>query len=952
MKRFIKISGLAIILTSLMTCASHDMTITKASPAADPLSLNAQMPLDAKITKGQFANGLTYYIRQKSKPEKRAELRLVINAGSVLENDNQQGLAHFLEHMAFNGTAHFKKQEIINFMESAGMRFGSHLNAYTGFDETVFMLTLPTDRDSLVEKGFQILADWATNISLENDEIDKERGVIREEWRLDRGANARIRDKEFPILFSGSKYADRLPIGRIAVVDTFHYDTLRKFYRDWYRPDLMAVIVVGDFDEARIKGLIERYFSDITQPKNAPDRPVPPVPDHKETLFSIQSDPELTRTLVRVLYKLPLGEEGYVRDYRRTMVENLYNSLLSKRMDELTKTAEPPFLRAFSQKGRLVRSKDCYFVGAIVKDNGADKGLGAVLTEIKRVQKYGFTATELQRVKIQMLRNMEQAFRERDKIYSSNFADEYIRNFLENESAPGIEFENELYKKYIPGITLAEVNALSRQLATDRSRVVLVSAPQKSELKIPTEVELLSILNNVDNQSIEAYIDQVADRDLIEKLPPPGRIVRESRIDSLDVTEMLLSNGVKVVIKPTDFKNDEILLSAYSPGGTSLVPDSNFIAAISSIPIISEGGLGEFNNIALTKKLAGKVVTVRPGMSELTENFSASASPEDMETMFKLIYLYFTAPRQDSTAYLSYRSKMLAMLANRNADPFAAFSDSVNVTLTQHHFRTRPWSTEILNEMDLKKSFSIFRDRFADAGDFTFLLVGNVQIDSVKQQAVRYLANLPTKHRIENWRDVGMHLPSGIIRKEAHKGLEKQSYVQITFSGPFEFNRPNRFELMSVADILRIKLREQVREEKGGTYGVRVNQSTNQYPRPEYRLTIQFGCNPERVAELTAVVFQEVEKLKNEPVGDEDLAKIKQIDLRTYETNLKENKFWLETLYFYYFNNENPLTILHYPEVVAALSKTTLQNAARRYLPAGNYVQVVLYPEQSDSTSN
>ncbi|MCK9484605.1 MAG: insulinase family protein, partial [Candidatus Marinimicrobia bacterium] len=906
---------------------------------------DAELKLDPKITRGQLANGLTYYIRQNAKPEQRAELRLVVNVGSVLENEEQQGLAHFLEHMAFNGTKHFKKHEIISFMESAGMRFGSHLNAYTSFDETVYMLTVPTDQDSLVETGFKILADWATGISLEAEEIDNERGVIREEWRLGRGAEARIRDLEYPVMFYGSLYARRLPIGQIAVVDTFQYETLRKFYRDWYRPDLMAVVAVGDFDETAIKNLIERYFADLPLPEKAPARFIPAVPDHEETLFSIQSDPELTRTIIRIINKLPINEERLVNDYRRTMVENLYNGMLGKRLDELSKDADPPFLQAISHKGRLVRSKDYYYVAAIVKEDGIERGLSSLLAEIRRVQKYGFTDTEFERLKSQVMRNMEQSYRERENFYSGDLADEFTRNFLLNEPAPGIEIEYELYKKYLFGITLDEINALSRQWISDKNRVVLVSAPQKAGLSLPTKSDLIDIINAIRQQPLEAYVDQVVERDLLEQMPKAGRIISESRIDSLDVTELQLSNGARVIIKPTDFKNDEILLSAFSPGGTSLVPDSNYIAAASCIPIIRESGLGEFTKIALNKKLAGKVVSVNPGLGELTEQFSASASPKDLVTMFQLIYLYFTTPRRDSSAYLSYRNKMLTTLANRNVDPFAAFNDTVSATLSQHHFRARPWSVELLDEMDLEKSYEIFRERFAEAGDFTFILVGNVQIDTVKQLIVRYLASLPTIDRIENWRDVGMRLPEGVVYNEARKGIEQKSFVQITFHGPFEWNHANRFLLTSVTDILRIKLREQVREEKGGTYGVRVNQSAIQYPHLEFRITIQFGCNPERAEELTTVIFNEVEKLKSELVSDEDLTKIKQIDLRTYETNLKENRFWLNNLYFYYFNNEDPLNILNYPQLVAGLTKEKIQNAAQCYLPADNHVRVILYPE-------
>ncbi|HRS50869.1 MAG TPA: insulinase family protein [Candidatus Marinimicrobia bacterium] len=944
-----RLTFLTALFITMIACSTSELT--RKTPPTPPspsiaLELDSELALDPKIIKGRFDNGLTYYIRKNERPERRAELRLVVNAGSVLEEEDQRGLAHFLEHMAFNGTARFKKQEIVNFMELAGMPFGSHLNAYTSFDETVYMLTVPTDRDSLLEKGFQILADWASQISLENEEIDKERGVIREEWRLWRRAEMRVQEKEFQVIFWGSLYAERHPIGQITVIDTFHYDTLRKFYRDWYRPDLMAVIAVGDFDEDRVKNLIEQNFIDLKSPTDAPPRPIPPVPDHTETLFSIQTDPELTRNQVDMLIKLPRTEQKYVRDYRHSIVENLYNSMLNERLEELTKTAEPPFLEAVSQKGRLVRSKDCYSIGAVVKDNGIEEGLAAMLTELKRVQEFGFTETELKRAQSEALRNMEQMYRERDKIYSRSFASEYVRNFLDAEPVPGIELEYEFHKKYIPGIELSEVNVLAKEWVTDINRVVLVSAPDKPDLKIPTEAELREIFEKVNRQKVTAYVDQMAESDLISQLPPPGCIMQETYIDSLNITELLLSNGVKVVIKPTNFKNDEVLLSAFSPGGTSLVPDSNYVAAISSVPIVIESGVGEFNSVMLSKKLAGKVVSVRPSLAELTENFSASASPEDLETMFQLIYLYFTAPRKDSTAYLSYREKLKNSIINRAANPLAAFSDTIKVTLSQYHFRARPWTVAMLDEIDLNKSYDIFRQRFGEAGDFTFFLVGNVELDSAKQMAIRYLANLPTLNREESWRDVGIRPPTGVVQKAVYKGLEKQSYVHITFSGSFDWSRQNRFELATVADVLRIKLREQIREEKGGTYGVSVGSSSQQYPYPEFRLTIQFGCNPERVTELIAVVFQEIEKLKSELLSDEDLTKIKQIDLRSYETNLKENRFWLDNLHFYYFNNENPVAILHYPQLVEALTKEMVQNAARRYLPVDNYVQVVLYPEK------
>jgi len=917
-----------------------------ASHSTKALKRGSLIPTDTSVVKGRLDNGLTYYIRRNLKPEKRAELRLVVNVGSVLEQENEQGLAHFLEHMAFNGTRHFARQELIQYIESIGMRFGPDLNAYTGFDETVYILQVPTDRDTLLEKGFLVLSDWAQNISLESREIDKERGVIKEEWRLDRGADARMRDREIPFIYHNSLYARRLPIGQMAVVDTFRYETLRQFYRHWYRPDLMAVVAVGDFEVRVIEEHIAKYFAQIAPALAKNPRQQVTIPDHKETLTALVTDPEATQTIIQVLYKMAPEPESRVRDYRRSLVENLYNNLFNKRLAELVRLAEPPFTNAWSQKGRLARGKDYYSIGAVVRDNEVDKGLRRLLTELRRVQLYGFTTTEFERARKELLRNMERAYLERNKTQSSRLADEYIRNFLLDEPIPGIEYEYALTKRYLPTIKLKEVNALAGKWVGNRSRVVLYEAPDKPDTQIPTAAHLLSLFDSISDYEVLAYIDRVSEKPLIENLPQPGRIVAEREIAAIGVTELTLSNGMRVICKPTDFKNDEVVMSAFSPGGHSLVNDSDYIAAVTATPLIGESGLGELGIVELQKKLSGKVVRVRPAIGEIAETFSGGSSPEDLETMFQLLYLCFTAPRKDTTAYKSYYSKTLAALTNKDADPLSAFGDTLRVTLSQYHFRARPWSTQILSEMDLEKSFHIYCERFADASDFTFFFVGNLDLQTIRELSVKYLAPLPALRRAETWRDINLRPPQGVIRKAVYRGLEKQSYVQMVFTGDFEFTRQNRYNLGALVDILNIRLREQIREEKSGSYGVSVRQTTKHYPRPEYQVTIQFGCDPERVQELVGVVFEQVAVLQDTPVSDADLNKVREMGTRSYEVNLKDNRFWADVLNFYYFNQEDPLSVLEYPKFVAGLNAAAVQAAARRYLNTANYVQVVLYPEK------
>ncbi len=911
------------------------------------LELKRTLPLDPKITTGKLKSGLTYYIRENKKPENRAELRLAVNAGSVLEDDDQQGLAHFLEHMAFNGTKNFAKQEIVDYLESIGMRFGPDINAYTSFDETVYMLQVPTDSAEILETAFQILEEWAHNVTFDLAEIEKERGVVVEEWRLGRGADARMLDKQLPVLFHGSRYAKRLPIGQKEVLETAPREAFSRFYENWYRPDLMAVIAVGDFKKTDIEKLIQNHFSKIKSPKNQRERQLFPVPDHTESLFAIASDPEADNTSVGLYFKQDLTEQQTHAAYRDLLIENLYNSILNNRLEELLQTAEPPFLYGFSSKASFIRSKDFYFLGAAVKEDGVPKGLETLLTEALRVRQHGFTQTELDREKAEMLRGIEQAYNERDKTESVQFADEYIRNFLEKEPVPGIEYEFELYQKFLPTIQLADVNRLASQWITDGNRVVLVSAPEKKGVAIPAENELSSVFESVKQIEIQPYVDEVSDQPLVASQPAPGEVADEKAIAELGLTEWTLSNGVRVILKPTDFKNDQIIFTAFSPGGHSLISDPNYVAAVTASSLIQEGGLDGFDQIALQKKLAGKIVNVSPWINELQEGLSGNASPQDVETLFQLIYLYFTAPRKDSTAFLSFQSRIKGFIRNRGASPDAAYQDTIQVTMANYHFRARPWIESLLDEMNLETSFHIYRDRFADASDFTFVLVGNFDPAVIKPLAQMYLGGLPAIKRDENWKDVGVDAPKGVIDKLVKKGVEPKSRVTMIFTGPFAWNRQNTYELNSMTEVLDIKLREVLREDMGGTYGVGVWPSVARYPDEKYSVNISFGCAPERVNELTAAVFQQIDSLKSYGTTEKYLTKVKESQRRKRETDLKENGFWLNVLRSYYEYQDDPKEILYYENKVENLKLEAIQQTAQRYFNTENYVNVVLLPENS-----
>lgn len=908
--------------------------------------LSRILPLDTAITFGRLPNGLTYCIRTNRKPEKRAELRLVVNAGSILEDDDQRGLAHFVEHMAFNGTLHFRKQELVDYLESAGMRFGPDLNAYTSFDETVFMLQIPTDSVPVVEKSFVILEDWAHGLSFDDEEIEKERGVVVEEWRLGRGAGARMRDKHFPVLFKDSRYAERLPIGEKSIIEKCRHETLRRFYRTWYRPDLMSVIAVGDFDPSRIEQLIREHFSGVASSQRPQARQFYPVPDHDQTLYAVATDSEATLSSVTIDYLHDVESDSTEADYRKSIIEGLYNSMLNQRFSELTKKPDPPFLFASSSYGHLVRTKSAYSLEAGVKDNGILRGMEALLTEARRVKLYGFTEAELSRQKKDFLRYIEEAFLERDKTESNNLADELVRHVLEREPVPGVSYEFELYKKYVPTITLTEVNRLAAEWMSGRNRVVVVSAPEKKGLETPAPLQLAAVFDSADTAPVQAYADTISGSLLMPAPPPPGTLVAEKTVPAIGVDEWNLSNGVRVILKPTDFKNDEVLVSAYSPGGSSLVPDSEYIAAATAASIIDEGGVSGYDAVTLQKLLAGKLVSVSPFIGELEEGLSGTSAPQDLETMFQLIYLYFTEPRMDSAAYVAYRSRIKAYLENRSSNPESAFEDTVEVTLSQYHPRRQPWTEKLFDRMDLRRSFNIYRNRFADASDFTFLIVGNVTPDKIRPFVLQYLGALPALQRGEKWRDIGVRPPKGIIEKSIRKGIEPKSEVQIIFTGRFSWSRPNRYALNSLTSALEIKLREILREEKGGTYGVSVSGSAEHYPVPRYSIRIGFGCAPGRVQELTKSAFAEIERVKQSGFDESYVAKVKETQRRERETDLKRNGFWLSNLRFYYQNEEDPAGILQYNSLVDRLTSKALQEAARGYFDMKNYVDVVLYPRE------
>lgn len=932
--------------TVLFVLLGLHLTGCAMNPRARPL------PADTMVRIGTLENGLRYYVRVNSEPENRAELRLAVNAGSILEDEDQLGLAHMLEHMAFNGTLRFARNELVDYLESVGMRFGPDVNAYTSFDETVYMLTLPTDSAGVLETGLQILEDWAHGITLDSLDIEQERGVVVEEWRLGQSAASRMQRQQLPVLMRRSRYSLRDPIGSLESLTSFDHESLRRFYRDWYRPDLMSVVAVGDFDPDTVEAMIRGGFADIPTPERPRPRRSFDVPEHTSTLVSVATDPEATSSSVSLYLKRPAESWTSDASFRDWLIESLASSMLTNRLSELTQRPGSPFLDVSSFHGRFIRPLSAHVLSVRVPDGGIADGLEALLSEAERAARHGFTGTELEREKREMMRYAEQRYAERHQSTSSSFAAEYVSHFLYGGTPMDIAAEYELYLRILPSVMLREVNARAGPWMRPANRVVLVRAPERDGSEVPREDELARVAQAVERRPLNAYADSVSAEPLLAVQPRPGSIVSEREHAGVGVTEWVLSNGARVLLKPTDYRDDEVLFVARSPGGTSLLADEDYVAGLTATAVVQAGGLGQLSATELRKRLAGVVAGVGADIAELHEGLSGAASPRDLETLFQLAHLKFTGPRVDSAAFLAYAEQARASLANRSASPEAAFSDSLRVVLSSNHPRARPPSPVLFDSLDLHRSLEIYRDRFADAGDFTFFLVGAFRRDSVRPLVETYLASLPATGREERWRDLGIRPPEGVVTRVVRRGLEEKGLTQLVFTGPMGFTIDSLHTLSALGQVLRLRLREVLREDLGATYGVSVRASGIAHPVPRYQLSIAFGSAPHRIDELTAAVFAEIDRLREHGPHELELVKVREIQARTREVELRTNHFWISQILSYDLNGWPLPAIAEAPARTEALTVAGLAAAARRYIDPANHVRVSLVPESTPARSD
>ena len=902
--------------------------------------------INPNVKIGKLSNGLTYYIRMNPEPKNRAELRLVVNAGSILETDKQVGLAHFVEHMSFNGTQHFKKNELVNFLEKSGVTFGADLNASTGFDETIYELQVPTDSPMVYKQAMQILEDWSHAVSFETAEIDKERGVIVEEWRLGRGAEARLRDKYFPVLLKGSKYAKRLPIGTKANIDTAHYTMLTSFYKDWYRPDLQAVIVVGDVDITETEKMIKEHFENIPAAVNAKPRIKYSIPSHTETRTAILTDAEQPYNVVQIYYTQP--ERPAIKtetQFRADIVQELFNQMMSSRLDEIAQKPGAPFLFGNSSYGGFIGDKDAFTLLAVAK-TGKDiaASIQTLLTENERVKQYGFVQSELDRAIKNILSRVENTYNERDKTKSAELLQELINHYLKGEAIPGIAFEYAFYQKNLPTISLPEVNSLIAKWIKPTDRSVVITAPEKEKKNLITQAAVLAMLNKYRGK-LKKYIDKVVKGPLLPVEPIAGKIVSEKKYEAIGTTEWVLSNGARVIVKPTTFKNDDIQFSAISWGGSSLYADSDYVNAANASAIVSVGGMGNLDRQSLQKALTGKNCYVAPSITATMQGLNGSSNIKDLETAFQLLYGNFVAPRKDPAMFNVLQQQIKAQLDNKDKDPSSVFNDSVSYIMGNYHPRRKPFGIKDLKRMNLDRSFAIYKERFANAGQFLFTFVGNFSTDSIKPLIEKYVASLPGSIQKDNWKDVGIRYPTGQINKVFHHGKENKASVRLFFTGNTVYTEMDELQLGQLCKAMGIKLREVLREDAGGVYGVGVNGGINREPITNYSISIQFGCAPENVDKLVALVIEEIKNTKANGVAAVNIEKVIAEQTRSLENDVKENSYWRYRLEQQFFRNEDPLKILEAPKKIKQLTVARTQALTNQYFDEKNMVRLVLLPE-------
>ena len=909
------------------------------------------LPVDKNVRIGQLDNGLTYYIRHNKLPENRAEFYIAQKVGSILEEPQQRGLAHFLEHMAFNGTKNFPGDDkglgVIPWCETVGIKFGTNLNAYTSIDETVYNISnAPIDRTGVLDSCLLILHDWSNYILLKDDEIDKERGVIREEWRSRNSGMLRVYTDLLPTIYQGDKYADCMPIGSIDVINNFPYKDIRDYYHKWYRPDLQGIVIVGDIDVDTVEAKLKAVFADVQKPVNPAERTYYPVTDNKEPIVATGTDKEVDDPSIEIYFKqdaTPDSEKNNVGYLASQYMTSMISSMLNARLSELVQSANPPFTRASSYYSDffVAKTKEAFALSASSKADGIETALKTLLQETERARRFGFTESEYARARANYLQSLESAYNEREKTKHGSYVREYVQNFLNGEPIPGIEAEYAMMNQLAPNIPLQAMNMVMQQLVPDSNQVVIIAGPAKEGLKYPTKEEVINLLKGMKDLDLQAYVDKVSDEPLMKEAPKGGKIISEKEGDIYGSTKLVLSNGVTVYVKKTDFKADEIRMKGTSLGGKSIFPDKDALNFAVMDNVIAVGGLGNFSQVDLTKVLAGKKVSVNAGLGATTENVFGTCSPKDFETMMQLTYLTFTTPRKDAEAFESFKNRMKAQLESAQANPLSSINDSLQKAMYNNHPRVVMMKPEMVDQIDYDRILEMYNDRFKDASDFTFYFVGNIDLETAKPLIAEYLGALPAINRKETFKDTKMSIRKGVYKNEYAKEQQTPTAtIVFLYSGKAPYTLKNDILLSFATQVLDMVYTEEVREKEGGTYGVNCFGDLQKYPKEQLLLQIVFQTDPAKKDKLAGIVVDELKKLAAEGPSDVHLQKVKEYMLKKYADNQKENGYWMNNLndYFYYGMDMTE----GYTDIVNSITAKDIQKFVSDLLKQGNEIEVTM----------
>lgn len=933
-------------------CLSSALLLTSASmlSAQKATALDGKIPMDPNVRMGKLANGLTYYVRHNEEPKDRASFYIVQNVGAILENDAQNGLAHFLEHMAFNGTKNFPGKSVLNYLEKYGVAFGRNINAYTNTDETVYNLSdVPTTNANLLDSALLVLHDWSNYLSLEGKEIDNERGVIHEEWRTRRSGNSRMRMERNKFIYQGSKYAKRDVIGDLNVIDNFDHKVIRDFYHDWYRTDLQAIVIVGDVDAVKFEAKIKEMFAHIPAVKNAKKRVHFDVPGNKEPIVGIITDPETNNVNFDIIYKhtaTPLDKKD-MNYYRSELISSLYSSILRNRINELLQKGKAPFINGYVAYYNKQVKMDVYHNSITLKEDNILGGIESMLSEAERANRFGVVETELERAKKAMLSRVEKQYKERNKQNNDDLVYGYQSHYLTNEPVPGIVFEFNAMKKLLPSITAKEVNTIAKNWISKENIVITLTAPEKESLKLPSKQELLATIAKVRQKDLKPYVDEVITEPLIAKIPKAGKVVKESDLDLYGATEWILSNGAKVIIKSTDFKENQILFQAFSKGGKSLYDIKDLPSADLSTGFITSYGIGNFNQTSLKKLLTGKQVRLSPYVNELTEGLSGNSSIQDFETLLKLTHLYFENPRFDKEAFTALKGRYSAYVANMDADINKVFRDSVSLSTTDHNPRTILFNTKMIDQLDFETMKRVYQERIVDASDFTFVFVGNIDAEKAKPMIETYLGSIKDIDRKENWKDNGVDYP----KKDTYNHFSREmktpkTTIRIDLHGKIKYSQENSIMMDIVAKLLGKRYLEVIREKEGGSYGVGVWANVEKFPSEQYSLSINFDTDPAKAEKLKGIVYNEIQDLFNKGVKEDDLVETQKNFIKKHDENLRKNQYWIRTINQHFVYEKTMMKPAAYKKMINSITKKQVEKFAEKYFSKPGKVEIVMSPKQ------